>query len=79
MVTYILNSKITRVNPVSLLVWNFQFELLFQSHYNLHIVQAIQPQIFLEMDIGFHLRVIEKDYSILNKLFVRYKLQLQSQ
>ena len=40
---------------VGLLVGDLQLELLLQSHHNLHIVQAIQPQIRLEMHVRCHL------------------------
>lgn len=57
MVVDVLNREITRVNLIRFLVWNLQLELLFQSHYNLHSVQAIQPQIFLKMYIRGHLQI----------------------
>lgn len=38
MVINILNCKCAWVDPNSLLVWNFQFELFLESHYNLNIV-----------------------------------------
>lgn len=51
MVIDVLNGKITGVNLIGFLVRNLQLELLFQSHHNLHVVQAIQAQIILEMYI----------------------------
>ena len=60
MIIDVFNRKITGINLISFFVWNLQLELLFKSHYNLHIVQAIQAQILLEMYIRSHLQMQDK-------------------
>ena len=41
---------------VSLAVWDFDAELFLKGHHHLHLVQAIQAQVFLEACRGAHLQ-----------------------
>lgn len=52
---YVLNGEGAGNYLVCLQVGDLQLELLLQRHHDLHSVQAIKPEILLEMDVRGHL------------------------
>ncbi|KAF5756793.1 hypothetical protein HanXRQr2_Chr17g0819031 [Helianthus annuus] len=58
MIIYVLNCECTRVDLICFFVGDLQLKLLFNGHYDLHIIQAVQPKILLEMNFRKYLRRI---------------------
>lgn len=55
MVGDVLDGEREGVDLVGLLVGDLELELLLDRHHHLHRVQAVQPQILLEVRLGTHL------------------------
>ena len=51
----VLDSERQRVDLVGLQIGDLQLELFLDRHHHLHRVQAVQPQILLEVCLGGHL------------------------
>lgn len=60
----VLDGEVTGVDQHGLLVGDLELELLLQRHDDLHVVQAIQSQIPLEVDLGGHLRSIDRSKTV---------------
>lgn len=51
----VLDGERQRVDLVGLQIGDLELELLLDGHHHLHRVQAVQPQILLEVCVGGHL------------------------